>query len=361
MRALFFPISPTKRRNPIIRHEITCPLALLDSSASLTEPGWARSLLWDYRRAAVQASPLRIKEWDYYCVSNGRMALALTVADNGYMGLGSASLLSLEGEHPWEITKSPMTVLPLGRTGLPETSAQGVTSLTGKGFRLLFRTEGGERLLAFHMENFRGGGTLRGEIRLTEEPKDSIVIATPFEKPRHFYYNQKINCLRAEGSVSLGDETWRFDPTDAFAVLDWGRGVWTYHNTWYWSSASGALDGVPFGFNLGYGFGDTSAATENALFYGGRLHKLEEVDFGIPQKDGKPDFLSPWHFTSSDGRFTAEFHPILDRAACTDFQLLKSDQHQVFGRFTGECVLDDGTTLSFRDFPGFAEQVENKW
>ena len=145
-----------------MRHEITCPLALLDSSGSLTEPGWARSLLWDYRRAAVQASPLRIKEWDYYCVSNGRMALALTVADNGYMGLGSASLLSLEGEHPWEITKSPMTVLPLGRTGLPETSAQGVTSLTGKGFRLLFRTEGGERLLAFHMENFRGGGTLRG-------------------------------------------------------------------------------------------------------------------------------------------------------------------------------------------------------
>ena len=144
-------------------------------------------------------------------------------------------------------------------------------------------------------------------------------------------------------------------------MLDWGRGVWTYHNTWYWSSASGALDGVPFGFNLGYGFGDTSAATENALFYGGRLHKLEEVDFGIPQKDGRPDFLSPWHFTSSDGRFTAEFRPILDRAACTDFKVLKSDQHQVFGRFTGECVLDDGTTLSFRDFPGFAEQVENKW
>ena len=344
-----------------MQHEITSPLALLESDGSLTEPGWARSLLWDYRRAAVKASPLRIKEWDYYCISNGRIALALTVADNGYMGLGSASLLSLAGDHPWEITKSPMTVLPLGKTGLPESSARGVTSLTGRGFRLLFRAEKDQRLLAFHMENFRGGETLRGEIRLTEEPKDSIVIATPFEKPRHFYYNQKINCLRAEGSVSLGDETWRFDPTDAFAVLDWGRGVWTYHNTWYWASASGALDGVPFGFNLGCGFGDTSAATENALFHGGRLHKLEDVDFGIPQRDGKPDFLSPWHFTSSDGRFTAEFRPILDRAACTDFKVLKSDQHQVFGRFTGNCVLDDGTTLSFRDFPGFAEQVENKW
>ena len=49
-----------------MQHEITSPLALLESDGSLTEPGWARSLLWDYRRAAVQASPLRIKEWDYY-------------------------------------------------------------------------------------------------------------------------------------------------------------------------------------------------------------------------------------------------------------------------------------------------------
>ena len=47
--------------------------------------------------------------------------------------------------------------------------------------------------------------------------------------------------------------------------MDWGRGVWTYHNTWYWSSASGELDGVPFGWNLGYGFGDTAAATELIL------------------------------------------------------------------------------------------------
>ena len=344
-----------------MQHEITSPLALLESDGSLTEPGWARSLLWDYRRAAVKASPLRIKEWDYYCVSNGRIALALTVADNGYMGLGSASLLSLAGDQPWEITKSPMTVLPLGRTGLPESSARGVTSLTGRGFRLLFRAEKDQRLLAFHMENFRGGETLRGEIRLTEAPKDSIVIATPFEKPRHFYYNQKINCLRAEGSVSLGDETWRFDPTDAFAVLDWGRGVWTYHNTWYWSSASGALDGVPFGFNLGYGFGDVSAASENMLFYGGRAFKLDKVEFYIPQTpDGRDDFLKPWTVADNEGRLNLTFTPALDRASLTSALVIESDQHQVFGYFDGDVRFGD-TPLHLSHLLGFAEKVRNKW
>ena len=81
----------------------------------------------------------------------------------------------------------------------------------------------------------------------------------------------------------------------------------------------------------------------------------------IPQKDGKFDYLAPWKFTSDDNRFYMDFTPVLDRSACMNAGVLKSDQHQVFGRFTGECVLDDGTALSFRDFPGFAEQVENKW
>jgi len=97
------------------------------------------------------------------------------------------------------------------------------------------------------------------------------------------------------------------------------------------------------------------------LFCGGRAHKLSKVRFRIPVKDGREDYLSPWTFTSDDGRFEMDFAPILDRAACTDFKLLKSDQHQVFGRFTGRAVLDNGTEIHVSDFLGFAEKVENKW
>ncbi len=56
-----------------------------------------------------------------------------------------------------------------------------------------------------------------------------------------------------------------------------------------------------------------------------------------------------------------EFIPVMDRASCTDLKLIKSDQHQVFGRFTGCAILDDGTEIRVKDFPGFAEKVENKW
>ncbi|MDY4224636.1 MAG: DUF2804 domain-containing protein [Candidatus Limivicinus sp.] len=341
-----------------MQHEITERIPLLDGSGNLTQPGYAKKLLPVYRRADIKAGKLRIKEWDYYLINNGRFALALTVDDNGYMGLDSISLLDFE--NGWEITNSPMSFMPLGKLRMPETSAAGDVSHGGKKHLISFKHAGpGRRVLDARMDNFGPAGAITAHVELFDEPDESMVICTPFDKPGHFYYNQKINCMRAEGEVSYNGVKYVFDPSESFAVLDWGRGVWTYHNTWYWGSASYHVDSVPFGWNIGYGFGDCSAASENMLFYNGKAHKLSQVKFNIPGNE--KDFMSPWTFTSDDGRFEMDFVPVLDRAACTDVKLIKSDQHQVFGRFTGKAVLDDGTVIEVRDFPGFAEKVENKW
>ncbi|MDE6259881.1 MAG: DUF2804 domain-containing protein [Oscillospiraceae bacterium] len=343
-----------------MQYEITEQIPLLDEQGNLTRAGFAKRLLPVYDRKKVKGGTTRLKEWDYYYVGNDRFGVALTIADNSYMGLDSISFLSFEGE-PWEITKSPMSVFPMGRTALPSTSAAGITASSGKRHAILFQVAEGKRQLTAHMDSFRDGQPIDIQLTLTDEPEESMVICTPFEKKAHFYYNQKINCMRAAGAVRIGEEEYRFKPDSSFAVLDWGRGVWTYRNTWYWGSASGLVDGADFGFNIGYGFGDTSAATENMLFYQGKAHKLSQVDFGIPMREGKEDYMSPWRFTSDDGRFEMDFVPVLDRASCTDVKLIKSDQHQVFGRFSGTAVLDDGTRLEVRDLMGFAEKVENKW
>lgn len=343
-----------------MQYEIKEGIPLLDEQGNLTQCGFARQLLPVYDRNRVKGGFARLKEWDYYYVGNDRFGVALTIADNSYMGLDSISFLSFKGT-PWEITKSPMRVFPMGKTNLPPTSAAGVTAISGKGYSMEFRVEDGVRVLTAHMEKFLDGKPIHIEITLEREPEESMVICTPFDKPGHFYYNQKINCMRASGTIRLGNTVYTLEPDSAFGVLDWGRGVWTYHNTWYWGSASGLVDGEDFGFNIGYGFGDTSAASENMLFYKGKAHKLEDVTFHIPMQDGKEDYLQPWTFTSSDSRFEMNFVPIINRASCTDFKILKSDQNQVFGRFSGTAVLDDGTVLQVRDLLGFAEKVENKW
>jgi len=355
-----------------MQHEITSRGPLLDEKGHLREAGFAKSLILDYDRTAIKAGKLRIKEWDYYLISDGRRALALTIADNSYMGMGSVSYLKLSdleggqsasGFTPSEKTKSEMTVMPLGKTKLPATSERGNVHFETDKVKLSFENDGSVRTLSVAYKGWEDGKTLKATVRLKEAPAESMVIATPYkEDPKAFYYNQKINCLRAEGVVRLGEKEYRFKPDTAFAVLDWGRGVWTYSNTWYWSSASGAVDGHRFGFNLGYGFGDTSAASENMLFYDGKAHKLEDVTFEIPKSaDGKDDFMSPWKFTSSDGRFEADFVPVLDRASDTNVGVIQSDQHQVFGLFSGRAVLDDGTVITMENFAGFAEKVKNRW
>ena len=344
-----------------MQHRIVKDGPLLDELGILREPGWATELKLQYHRKDVKAPAIRRKEWDYYLITNGRFGLALTIADNGYMGLVSVSLLDFK-EH-WEQTTSPMVVMPMGSMKLPETSASGDIYAGGKGYQLLFENHGDTRRLTFHMDNFRDGNPIDGSVTLTEPPEDSMVIATPFAgHPKAFYYNQKIVGMRASGEITFRDRQYRFDPADSFAILDWGRGVWTYDNTWYWSGAAGEVDGKVFGFNLGYGFGDTSAASENMLFYDGKAHKLDRVTFQIPQKgNGVDDFMSPWRFASNDGRFEALFEPTLDRSALTKVGPLCSDQHQVFGTFTGSAVLDDGQRIHLDRFFGFAEKVRNKW
>lgn len=338
-----------------MQHEITQKGALLGADGNLREPGWARSLLLDYRRADVKANKLRIKEWDYYIVTNDSFGIALTIADNSYMGLISASVLDFE--KPWEQTASVMTAFPMGKFKLPETSAAGDTLYGDKRVQMAFRVFEGERRLSCRFERFLGEDALELELSLAQPPMDSMVIATPFSAPRAFYYNQKINCMRASGEAVLGKRRFAFSPETSFGTLDWGRGVWTYDNTWYWGNGNGVVNGKPFGFNIGYGFGDTSAASENLLIYDGVAHKLSKVQFNIPEDS----FLKPWTFSSDDGRFEMDFVPILDRAARTNALIIESDQHQVFGRFSGKAVLDDGTVLELRDFLGFAEKVRNRY
>lgn len=342
-----------------MQKEITEAIPLLDGNGNLTCAGFARKLLPVYKSPVSFKERFRTKQWDYYYVGNNHHGLCLTIDDNGYMGLDSVSFLDFDNR--WEITKSPIQVMTLGKKNLPTTSERGDLRSGSSSYNITFRNDGNERRLEGFMNNFRGKETIIFEVRLTDIPEESMVIVTPFDKPGHYYYNQKINCMKASGKVTIGDQAYYFNEQDSFGTLDWGRGIWTYENTWYWSSLSTRVNGIPFGFNLGYGFGDTSAASENMLFFDGKAHKLDQVTFHIPQKDGKDDFMSSWTFTSNDYRVNLDFTPIIDRAACTNVGVILSDQHQVFGRFNGECVLDDGTIIQIEDAVGFAEKVHNKW
>jgi hypothetical protein len=134
--------------------------------------------------------------------------------------------------------------------------------------------------------------------------------------------------------------------------------VWEYRSFWVWASASGFLpDGRTVGLNLGFGFGDTSTATENAIILEGRIHKLAEVAFDYDPAD----FMKPWRMTSPDGRLELEFVPFNERVARTNLLLVASEVHQLFGHYQGRLVSDEGETIEVRDLVGFAEEHHARW
>lgn len=375
-----------------MEHEITTRGPLLDAKGRLREPGWARSLILDYDRKAIKAPKGRIKEWDYYCVLCGDFAIALTIADNGYMGFLSASVLDFAAGT--DASESIMTPFPMGRLGLPRDSASGITEAVSGSSHLRFEAKDGTRRLSFSWPTFCARKAprqvhssccaplppddaskakigkpaqvgLEGEILLHENPRrESMVIATPFAgAPKAFYYNQKINCQDAEGRFRFGQREYKVEQGSAFAVLDWGRGVWPWMNAWLWGSASGlakfegSQEPVSFGFNIGYGFGDTSAASENMVFVEGKAHKVGRLAIELDDND----FMKPWRAKSEDGRFDLVLEPLLDRTASSDLLVLASIQHQVFGSWSGKVVLEDGRRIEVAGLLGFCEKVRNRW
>ncbi len=344
------------------QNKIDKKIRLLNHKGHLSNPGYSTEFLFDYKRKDIKANRLRIKEWDYYYINNKDYALCLTIADNSYMALASVTFIDFK--QCKDITRSQMKFFTMGKTNMPSTSKVGDVYIKMKNVCIRFGNDGKERVLTCIYKDFVDNKILQAKVTLTDEPKESMVIATPFPKDKKaFYYNQKINCMRASGVVQIGEEKYIFNKSDTLGTLDWGRGVWTYKNTWYWGSASAVLpNGDLFGFNIGYGFGDTTNATENMVFLNGKAHKLSHVTFNIPQKKEKDDFMHPsWTFTSNDNRFQMDFIPLLNRYANMNALILRSVQNQIFGYFSGKVVLDDDTELEIKNVLGFAEKVYNKW
>ena len=349
-----------------MQRELLSPFPLLNGEGDLTQPGFSRRPLAEYRRGAVRSAPFSIREWDDYYVGNQRFGISLTVADIGYAKADAAAVFCFSGpDAPRQTAKVVLRPCSPGQSGLPASSQQGVTASSGRTHALLFRhtdhpTLGRTRELLFHMDRFQDGQPLHGRILLSQEPRDSMVLYAPFDRPGRFLFSRKLCCLRASGAVFLGERRFTFDPADSFGVLNWGRGAFPRRGSWCWASASGLAAGVPVGFSVGHGSQNALAATENMAFFNGAGHKLSGVIFHLPAAGGAAA-AAPWIFSSDDGRLSLRFFPVLERTGQCGAGPLRLVRRRAFGRFSGWVRLDSGAKLELTQLMGFAERGEYRW
>jgi hypothetical protein len=72
--------------------------------------------------------------------------------------------------------------------------------------------------------------------------------------------------------------------------------------------------------------------------------------------------MKPWRIkTQNSKRVEITFTPFYERIAKTNFGLIKSEIHQLFGYFSGEIVTDDSKVVLLDKIMGCAEEHDAKW
>lgn len=331
------------------------PAPLLDKNGVLIQRGYATRPVLTYDRKSIRALPWRIKEWDFYQVSDDKTCVQFTIGHTSYAGALTVTFFRFDDGY--RVDHSVLLPLPFGSLRMPDQADKSLCA-SRPGIDIRFEVRDGERILRCKTGGKKGVPPMKAKITLKQPHQDSLVIATPFtEYEQAFYYNHKINCMPATGYIRIGNERFEYQPDTASGLLDWGRGVWPFSAEWFWGNGSGMVDGKVFGFNIGHGFGDTAAASENMLFYDGKAHKISEVLFDLT----KGGYMSSKHFGSDDGRFEMDFVPVYDRYTETKALFINNHCHQIFGRFSGTATLDDGTVLKIKDMMAFTEHAANNW
>jgi hypothetical protein len=251
-----------------MQHEITAPQRLLDENGNIKEPGFAKKLFWQYSREDIKAPKSALRNGIITISARRDYGLCLTISDAGFVSCLSVSVLEF-GEKPMQMNDSEIGLLPLGKLNLPATSERGNTCAKVGTADMKFENDGNTRRLHGTYDNFcNSKKCLVFDVTLSDMPEESMVIATPFDKDKHFYYNQKINCMRAEGFFEFDGKRYEFNAENgALGTLDWGRGVWTYDNTWYWGSGQMLLrTAAASDSTSATASANTAAASENMLF-----------------------------------------------------------------------------------------------
>jgi hypothetical protein len=335
-----------------VENEITKPQKLLDKNGALTTTGWARDLLLQYDRDDVKAPKRRIKEWESYLLVSDGCALQLSIANLGYVGLVSATLVDFR--QSLQHTKTIKKVLPLGAMALPYSSKYGDATYTEKRVGMNFSKASAKRYLKTEMLNFLDGKNLYVNVELEENKQHTLVCALPFTKENDcFHYSQKTIYPHISGIVRCGGEEYSFQSTNTFGLMNWGRSVWPRSISWNSACLNGSVSGEPISFYVSDGPTDSEQTSECVCYYRGRLHKLGKVCFSR----SNADWGSAWNLSTKGMSLT--FEPAIPYRRSASMGLGSHQSILLFGLFSGAVTVEQNKTITIRSLAGFIESTQN--
>lgn len=346
-----------KKEEGIMQNQLLTLQKVLDENGKVISNAYSKTENFIYNREDIKANKFRIKEWDFYQVSNNDCVLQLTIGHASYVGICDITFYELATGKTMQTNYIKPFVFDKWNLS-KKVFFDNVLEVKTEKYHIRFDSKGDKRHLTCVSQD-KKHGKCEVDIELTQLNKEFLSIAIPFkEKETGFYYNNKMNCFAASGTVAFGDYKYTFKKEDSLGLIDWGRGVWPFKHEWIWGSGNAYINNKPFGFNIGWGFGNTSEATENSIFYDGVMHKLDRIksSFG-----SNTNYMSECSFSETDKRFEVTFTPVYNHHTDINLLFARKQCHQVFGRWNGYAVLDNGDKIEIKDVMAFIEHCTNKW
>lgn len=332
---------------------------LLNEKGALIETGYALHPLKKYDRSMVKAPSDRIREQDSYFISNDYCAFTITIGSFGTSGVDSiqfidfASSTRAHANHNTKISKN-------GRD-LPPSPLSGTIRAIGSKYEFTIRSTENERHIYGHMYNF--GPDARPflfDFILYTPPQESIVTISSLPRLDHgFLLSHKTNALRVDGRIIYEDREYLFSPAASFASFKWERGAWPRQSSSFWGTANGMVHGHPFGINIGSIDQSESTANENAIFYNGSVHKLDQIRVEPMVKESKTSLKTEYTITDQLNRLILHFTPSVDEAIQFRRMFRSGLRYRVYGFFSGTAKLDNGSLLHIERIPGLLEKSDH--
>lgn len=333
--------------------EISDPVRLCSEEGRLNPQarGWSRFPLHECN---LSGNILRKKKWNYWCVTSPTHLFSITLSNIDYLCMAFVYALDFE-----TLQFAEQTVSLPGGTGIKMNSHVSGQLYLGHPHLNVVLEDNGDliRIQGISDDFHRQSMLVEFAIRRTEE-HESINVVIPWSENR-FQFTSKQQCLPASGNLTIAGKEIEFHPGESFACLDFGRGVWKYATAWNWAAFSGQSGEHTVGINLGAHWTDGTGFTENGIVVDGKVIKIgEEIRF-----DYDPAHLmQPWKFkTSATPLIDLTFTPFFERKAKTEAIILRSEVHQMIGRFQGTLRDENGQEYPIENLVGWAEEHHARW
>ncbi len=341
--------------------EILDPVEVVRADRSLNPAarGWSRTPL----QTVTLGGPWgRRKRWDYWAVLGEDLVVSGVIADIDYLGLSDVWWCDLTDD----TTGGAGVVLPGGRgVDLPARFGSQPVRVRRRAYDCTIATDpdGTHRVTATWRERSGEPGALE-VVMAQPSGHESLNVVIPWSE-RQFQYTSKHQARPTSLTLHVGDRQWSVGGDapapggQAWGLLDIGRGRWPYATHWNWGGGAGhATDGAVVGLQFGARWTAGTGHTENGILIDGRLAKIGRelewsYDWDAP--------LRPWRVRDPGGQLDVTLTPRHDKHTNISALALRQHVHQVFGRWSGWVVDDDGRRCEFDGLVGFAEECRARW